>query len=737
MKKSICLALGVILAAALSIAAEDLTLEQQRGIIERYMYVTGQTPPAPASLVDQAARAERPEKCGTPAILDFERNRDRLDRGLMQAMGVLPASRPVCDTSYGVPGGYTLIHYDTSGAAAPWQVRVDEDHDGVPDYVESLAMIADSCYVHEVDTLGYPRPLNDSFCREGGDARVDIYIDSMRAGMYGTTDSEADCDSATYLHQGAWITIDRDFQQIPQYRGRPLDAARVTLAHELFHTIQFNINVSEHVTWMEMTAVWMEEEIYDQINDYYLYDSLFFFNPRTSLQDTIDTYHKYQAVVFPIYLSEKYGRDIIKAVWHRSEAFDYGWNYLKAVDSMVDSASQSPAHAEYRCLCRDNNGDQCLEMDTLPIRQNLASAMAEFAVWNFFTGPYAAQAPNGIGYSEGSHYSSIPLDSLDIRREYPTCTTADPPCTIADPTLLPSPNGTAYIRLENIQAMNLDSLLSMYVVPEPDPVLRWGVTAIYQLENQPDSYVVVSDVVDTFKTWACTDSVSADCSSWICTDSTLYQGGRFLGDMLGDWTCLRCKDPVSCVCPLDSPRVCSDTTTCADSARVINLHSYRSVTLVLTPSTRIVGPFLFGNLVPVKFGIFNRSTVDENLVDLTPAVLTPYPNPAVVSEMNGQELVFRYRASTDSLSFAATTNPILELEIYTVAGELVRTMEVPFGDDRYGPRPGGGYDIGWDMKNQSGKDVASGVYLAIARLFDGGHRKLQLVEKQVKVAVIR
>ena len=724
MKKSIWLALFGILAASLSVAA-DLTLEQQRGIIERYMYATGQTPTPPASLVNPATGRPLPGKCATPAILDFQRNFDRLDRRLMQALGVEDVARPVRDTSYGVPGGHTLIHYDTVGENAPWQVRVDSDNDGVPDYVESVAMIADSCYVHEVEKLGYPRPLVDSLCTNGGDERLDIYIDSLGEGQYGATYSEFGCPGVTTQHQGAWIVIDRDFQQLPAYENRPLDGARVTLAHEIFHSIQFNIDITEHVTWMEMSAVWMEEEIYDQINDYYLFDYIFFDNPRAALQDTTISFHMYEAVFFPIYLSEKYGAGAIKEVWLHAEALGDDVarpDYLRAIDSVVVLASQDPANAQYRCLCRDDNGGQCL--DSVLIRQDLASAMAEFAVWNFFTGPYASQAPNGIGYSEAAYYSSIPLDSIDIRRVYPTS-------TVTEPALPPAPNGAAYIRLENLQSVNFDSLLTMFIYPDSRAIVRWGVTGIFQMEEQPDSHVVVSEVVDAWETWVCLDSVcdsmnGGNCVTWSCVDSALYPG-RYLGDMIGEWVCTDGQFGTTLPC---------GPSTCSDSVRVIGLQPLRSLTLIMTPSTPNFGPYPLGH-IPINFFMYDSSHVDLRLADLAPAVLTPYPNPAVVSEMGGQELAFRFRASTDSLSFASLTNPILQLDIYSVAGELVRTLEVPFGDDRYGPRPGGGYEIGWDMKNQAGKDVASGVYLAIARLFEDGRRKIQLAEKQVKVAVIR
>jgi hypothetical protein len=171
---------------------------------------------------------------------------------------------------------------------------------------------------------------------------------------------------------------------------------------------------------------------------------------------------------------------------------------------------------------------------------------------------------------------------------------------------------------------------------------------------------------------------------------------------------------------------------------VIDLRPYHSMTLVLCPTTLSIGPYPFGGHVDFDFYVYDTSFVDETLVNLPASVLTPYPNPAVVGEMDGQLLTFRFGAKTDTTSFPAYSTVLMQLDIYSVAGELVRTLEgIYAGQDRIGPVPGQVYEIGWDMKNQAGREVASGVYLAVARLFGGPGRTNPLAEDRVKVAVIR
>jgi hypothetical protein len=45
----------------------------------------------------------------------------------------------------------------------------------------------------------------------------------------------------------------------------------VTVAHEFFHAVQFAYDAFEDAWFMEGTAVWMEDEVYDDVNDNYQY----------------------------------------------------------------------------------------------------------------------------------------------------------------------------------------------------------------------------------------------------------------------------------------------------------------------------------------------------------------------------------------------------------------------------------------------------------------------------------
>ena len=46
-----------------------------------------------------------------------------------------------------------------------------------------------------------------------------------------------------------------------------MQSAQVTAAHEFFHAIQFAYDYGEDAWMLEATATWMEERVFDKVND--------------------------------------------------------------------------------------------------------------------------------------------------------------------------------------------------------------------------------------------------------------------------------------------------------------------------------------------------------------------------------------------------------------------------------------------------------------------------------------
>ena len=391
MKKLVLLSMVILLSAGWQYSFSDvLSEQQQQELLENVLYMRGEGP-MPASFDSTV-----PPRCGTELALNFLNNRDNFT-GKYAAMAEMLEDRPSLPFSYVSPAGYFRIHYATSGSDAVYLPLVDDDSDGIPDYVNKVADIADSVWEFEVNHLGFPAPPPDT---GGGDTLKDIYIIGLGSQFYGMTWYE---DQITLQSYTSFIEIDNDFNFWPYNESDEmesrLDAARVTIAHEFFHTIHYAMDATEYenhggydfLPWWEMSAVWMEEMMYDDINDYYYYLPYYYDYPWLGLQHAIytNTVHQYSAAIFPLYLSEKFVTSLIKDIWEGC-ALQPGPQFLQAIDAALV--------------------DYTITSDTLNIipDYDIHKAFSEFSVWNLFTGTRASQAPAGYRFTEAEEYPMIP-----------------------------------------------------------------------------------------------------------------------------------------------------------------------------------------------------------------------------------------------------------------------------------------------------------------------------------------
>lgn len=188
-----------------------------------------------------------------------------------------PSPEPAGAPKYSVPSstGCTTnfcIHWvDTSDDAPP---AGDSDADTIPDYVETVAAVMEEVRAREVQTLGYRAPKPDTTsANNGGDNRFDVYVANIGSdGIYGyctTDDPNAQPGSGyQYFDMSAFCVLDDDYVEFP---NEPLASLQVTAAHEYFHALQFGYDFLEDLWLMEGTAAWMEDEVYDAVNDNYQY----------------------------------------------------------------------------------------------------------------------------------------------------------------------------------------------------------------------------------------------------------------------------------------------------------------------------------------------------------------------------------------------------------------------------------------------------------------------------------
>ena len=429
----------ILILSHLAASAESISeLEKQLELIGYYQLIVHGREYVSAEAISQMEFSEDklPLKCGTPTVAAFAMGFDLFDKELISRHSLALFDRPTeTDETYDSPGGFFKIHFTRSGSHAVYQSNITTD--GIPNYVLGVARIFDSVYTHIMITLGYPLPPSDGGYAQGVDSLYDVYLTNLGGAVFGLTYPDSlQFDSVGSLRGTSFIELDNDYQESSflTYNSRPLDAVRVTAAHEYFHAVHFGIDFTEMENytggaqqrryWYEMSATWMEEEIYDDINDYYTVLPFFFNRPRESIQQFTGPadFHPYGSCVFPIYLTERYGVDIIKSIWLKCGSMGVGPNFLEASQIAIDSASSGT--------------------------ENFRSAFGEFALWNFFTGSRAPSAPEGVGYSERAFYPEIPETSFTIVSSYPASLLGN-----TNPKN-PVPNSAAYLKLENMRAID-------------------------------------------------------------------------------------------------------------------------------------------------------------------------------------------------------------------------------------------------------------------------------------------
>lgn len=327
-------------------------------------------------------------KCGTPFIISLLENRGKIDAAILEQLIVRPTRQKRLGTEHFV------LHYDTAGTNAVYHPLEDiNPANGVPDYIDSAALVFEYVWSYEVDTLGFPSPPADT---GGGDTRYDIYFTHLGSSIYGQTWREDAIDSRRYR---SFIEMENDYQENSVYRNRPLDALKVTAAHEFFHAIHYNLDAFEYhqgkAWWYEVSSVWMEDVVYDYVNDYLYYLPFYYDRPwlglgtySTDPYDPARTLHPYASCVWARFLHERYDRDIMRRIWQICANVG-GYNLLPATDEAL---------GEYG--------------------SDFRSAFREFAAWNYFT---AGRADTINKYSEANLWPRV-RTRLSTRRtpyEYP------------------------------------------------------------------------------------------------------------------------------------------------------------------------------------------------------------------------------------------------------------------------------------------------------------------------------
>ena len=304
-------------------------------------------------------------RSATPALIEIIQHWKELSPSTQQSLANAMTRWSTAFT-YNSPGGFFKMHYDTLGTnAVP---AADGNSNGVPDFVEKCAAYCDSSFSKHV-ALGYLLAPSDGGL--GGDSRYDVYFEEMV--YYGYAQPE-DPGPQPWNDYTSYLVLNRDFIGFPPNtdpEGNQAGAAKATAAHELHHAVQFAYNVDAELWFMELDATYMEDIVFDQVNDNYNYLGSFFGAPTTGLMD--NTTHMYSCFIWGLYLAQHFDTALMTDLWE-------GARYTNAYTALSDTLQGRFGWSQ-------------------------DSAFAEFTTWNFCTN----FRNDGLHHQEASSYPLITI----------------------------------------------------------------------------------------------------------------------------------------------------------------------------------------------------------------------------------------------------------------------------------------------------------------------------------------
>lgn len=235
------------------------------------------------------------------------------------------------DTAEATPlcSGDACFHYVTSTGDAP--PAADVNANTVPDWVETTATQFATVWNTEITSFGFRPPKSDlTSPNHGPDGNIDIYLAQLGDdGLYGycfTDDPHAFSGGYPYLDFSSYCVIDNDFVELGG-----LSALQVTLAHEFFHASQFAYDALEDRWFMESTATWMEEQVFDDADDAVQYlDAGPLGRPNVPLDSNNTRFGVYGDWIFHQFISERFASGgvgdvaVTRAAWERADASAVG-----------------------------------------------------------------------------------------------------------------------------------------------------------------------------------------------------------------------------------------------------------------------------------------------------------------------------------------------------------------------------------------------------------------------------
>lgn len=321
--------------------------------------------PAPGNLIEASPLAKnRPlEPVAVAPLEDLPPDLPRLSPAKDPPLEFGPPGESQADESRPTLSGpaqtldteHFRIHYTLRGAdAVPAEDANDNQH---PDFVEYVARSLEFVWYAEIEVFGWPPPPPDGGL--GGDDRVDIYLQDIMSSddLAGYVDGgfrdslvgdNPNTEVVEIRSSHSYMVLDNDYAELSHARNDDhLEFMRAVVAHEFMHVIQYGMDGAEPADWLwEATATWMEDEVYDHINDGLTVLGAPFKSPDSCqlvyggeerIEDEDNWYGQW---LFLRFISERYGHATVRGIWEAAVNFD-GYDAIEHALAVVDTDLES------------------------------------------------------------------------------------------------------------------------------------------------------------------------------------------------------------------------------------------------------------------------------------------------------------------------------------------------------------------------------------------------------------
>jgi hypothetical protein len=205
------------------------------------------------------------------------------------------------------------VHWVDQGLDAP--DLADRSGNGIPDFVERVLAVAEHVHHVENEVLGWREPKSDGH-QGGRNGKTDIYLAQIGPQLFGyAAPDRGQIPRGNRIPRRlhGYLVLDNDYSVFEFPGTKPINDLKVTVAHEYNHILQFGYDAYQDPWFAESSATWMEDEVYDRIDDYLRYVRRWVKLDRTPL--TASSIKEYGSAVWNQWLADRYGAAVVRKAW--------------------------------------------------------------------------------------------------------------------------------------------------------------------------------------------------------------------------------------------------------------------------------------------------------------------------------------------------------------------------------------------------------------------------------------